>query len=114
MIEQALQRIEEHPRGRAIVITLSFLVGLLLLWPLADDYSALTANRAKLAEELDDSRADGEQIGQLETRVAAAAQELAELESRTVSEQAISDFRNDLVELVRQSGCQVRRIDNGS
>jgi len=114
MVGQLLRRLAEHPRGRVFVIILSFVIGLVLVWPLADEYSALAENREKLVTDLYDTQLEGDRLTDFERRVGETTRKLGELEARAVGEDELAEFRGRIVELARQAGCQVRRINASS
>ena len=110
MIETALRRLIDHPRGMMIVITLSFVVGLALVLPLADEYSALREEADNLLHELSEAQKEHKNLPLFEKRIAKQQAELAAWEDRAISDEEASEFRHRMVTLVRESGCQVRRV----
>lgn len=113
MIKKALQTLIDHPRGLLIVIILSFGMGLVLVLPVVDEYSALRDQAEKLLQELDEAGVDQENLPKFEQRIVQQQAELAALEARAISDEQASEFRNKMVSLVRESGCQVRRVSLG-
>ncbi|MBX7168053.1 MAG: hypothetical protein K1X74_17085 [Pirellulales bacterium] len=110
-LETLVKTIAEHPRRRTIVTLLTLVTLVMVMWPAADEYLALCDFRAHLMQSLDEARAEAEALPQLEKLAQQRATELAAFEQRTVDEGETFRFREELVELVRQSGCQMRRID---
>ncbi|QDS99363.1 hypothetical protein [Adhaeretor mobilis] len=97
-----------------IVATATLLIGLVTLLPLADDYSERSEACSVLTEELDRARQKVEALPKFEERVAALSTELTALESRAVTAERVGDFRSRIIELARESNCQLRRIDIGT
>lgn len=113
-IESALRTFCESQHRLLIVIAVTFVIGLVTLWPLVDDYFAGKNERAEITEELRSARLDEAAIDQLEEKVGDLTAQLEAIDSRTVSQTNVSTFRSQLVELARASGCQVRRITVGA
>lgn len=113
-LELHLRALAEHPRRRIIVTILTCGTLVMALWPAADEYFALCDFRAHLAESLDDARQEAAALPELEQKAARRAAELAVWENKTVGETDTHRFREELVELVRLSGCQMQRIDVGA
>jgi hypothetical protein len=88
-------------------------LALLAIWPAVDEYAAESSARAELAEELAEARHSVGQLRQLEATAARGRQELARLQSLTVAESRLDEFRGRVVELARTSGCQIRKIQLG-
>ncbi|MEM9185561.1 MAG: hypothetical protein AAGB00_03605 [Planctomycetota bacterium] len=101
-------------RHRWLIVTgATFLASLVTILPQADQYLTLRADEDEKTEELDEARQTAQMLAGLRDRVVETTSELEALERRTLPEEAVSDFRNQLVEMVRESGCQVRRIGVG-
>jgi hypothetical protein len=86
---------------------------MVVIWPAADDYIALRAQRVKLARNLARNQVLVEGLPRLRDQTLEAEKKLHALEMETVSPDRIHVFRGHVVELVRQSGCQIRRIQVG-
>lgn len=114
MNEQLLRRFCESPQRKLIVSTVTILLGLAVLTPLVDDYFDKKESRRTLAEELDHARETASQLPKLESQVAEVVDELRLLEGRSVSDETVSAYRNQIVELIRDSNCQIRRLDLAS
>ncbi|MDZ4656006.1 MAG: hypothetical protein SH868_00365 [Bythopirellula sp.] len=82
-----------------------------MLTPLVDEYFDNKESRRALAEELENARQTAEQLPSLEKQVAAVVAELEILEGRSVSEDTVSAYRTRLVDMIRESSCQIRRLD---
>jgi hypothetical protein len=96
-----------------IVATSTGLVALAVFLPMVDDYFDKRTSRSELTDELAAARRTAETLPQLEQQAAAVRKELQALETRTIDEAALAHYRSRLVDLVRESGCQIRRIEVG-
>ena len=114
MIEQALQRFCETKHRTLIVIAGTFVVGLVLVIPLVDAYSAGRSEKEELLAELDSSQQVAADLEQFESRVAAKLAQLKTAEARTVDDDSMPVLRSKLVDLAKESGCSVRRISVGT
>ena len=110
MIETAIRQLIDHPRGMLIVITLSFVLGLALVLPLADEYSALREEADNLHQSLSEAQLERQNLPLFEKRIENQESELAALEDKAISDDEASEFRHRMVALVRESGCQVRKV----
>ncbi|MCA9262008.1 MAG: hypothetical protein KDA61_22475 [Planctomycetales bacterium] len=104
----------ESPRRSLIVASVTTLVALVLGVPLADELYDKKMRCDALAEELVRARQTAEALPAFEQRVGALTGELASLEAREISEESLAAYRSKLVDIVRASGCQIRRIQLGS
>ncbi len=104
----------ESPHRKLIVAILTTLIGLVVLLPLVDDYFGNKRSRRTLTDELNNARQTVEILPTFEKRVLQLDEEVGQLESRSVSGDTVSQFRSKLVDLIRDSGCQVRRLDVGA
>ena len=114
MIEQLLRRFLESPGRRGIVITLTFLIGLAVIWPAADEYRALQNQQVRLTATLTNTRATVERLPAFQQQVDQKIQLLTALESQELKEQDANQFRNWIVGLGRQTGCDMRRVHIGT
>jgi hypothetical protein len=97
-----------------IVATATALVALATVVPLVDEYFDNRNNRNGLSEELVRARDTARALPEYQTRAATVEGELAALELRTVGDESLGAFRSRLVDVVRESGCQIRQIEVGS
>jgi hypothetical protein len=114
MIEQTLRTFCESRRRGLIVIGGTFAIALVLILPLVDLYLAERSAKAELLTELASAGEVVETIGKTEARLAANTAELKTYEARTVDEQTLPAMRTKLVELARDTGCSLRRINVGN
>lgn len=104
-------RPDARRRRRWIVIILTCAIGLLVVWPAADEYFALRDHRADLLQSLEEARTDAERLTAWRELASERALALSELDARTVGDDNAYELRNELVELVRRSACSLRRIE---
>jgi hypothetical protein len=114
MNETLVRKFCESPRRKLIVAIVTILLGVTIIIPVVDDYFDKKESRRALAEELDNARQTGARLPSLEKEVAAVVGQLTALEDRSVSEESLSGYRTRLVDLIRESSCQIRRLDVAS
>jgi len=113
MIRQTIRAVAESRRRWLIVTGGTFAVGLLLIVPLVDVYLAESAEKKALLAEVGAASLISAQLEKFESRVNEHVAELEALEVRTVDEQRLPALRDRLVELARQTGCSLRRLNVG-
>ncbi len=113
MINQYLNCLLESRHRRLIVIIGTFVTGLVTLLPLADEYRGLVARRTELELELQTATNQSSQLPKIEQQVQQRGKTLAAWEARMVPHDRVQQFRGRVVALVRESGCQIRRIHTG-
>lgn len=111
MNDTVLRKFCESPRRGLIVTIATILLGLVVLTPLVDDYFDSRERCAALRDEIGLAREEAELLPQLVQQTERVVEQLASQESRCVSESTLSDYRSHLVEMVRDSGCQIRRLE---
>jgi hypothetical protein len=94
-----------------IVATATLLVALAAVLPQADDYFNKRNSRNELSENLVRAQETADTLPQYEERVAEVTQKLEALEQRTVDEARLASFRNRIVDVVREAGCQIRQFE---
>lgn len=113
MVESVLRRFVEHPSRKWIVIILTLLAGLVVIWPLVDEYFV---QRDRLSD-LETSLVEAQQLvgrrAMVEQRLADKQVELTSLETRTLPEARMFEFRSQMAEAARNSGCQVQQMRLG-
>jgi len=103
----------EHRARRAVVIIVTFAIGLLTLWPAVDDVIVARRQRQQLLVELTDAQQQAAELATLRQQAADRAATLRQVGASAVAQKEVHAFRNHLVELARGNGCRVRRIDLG-
>jgi hypothetical protein len=114
MIEQALRRFCESKHRTLIVIAGTFVVGLLLVLPLVDVYCAGNNEKEALIEELASAEQVAAALPKLESRAAEKLAQLEAFERRTVDEASMPVLRGKLVDLAKEAGCSIRRLNVGA
>jgi hypothetical protein len=113
MNDSLIRRFCESRHRWLIVATATSLVALAALLPMVDDFFDKRSNRSELSESLAAARRTAESLPEYEKHAESIRTELAALEVRTVEEAGVAHFRSRLVDVVRESGCQIRRIEVG-
>lgn len=114
MAESILRRFLEHPHRQWIVIILTISTALVVIWPLADDYLAHRGRSRELERSLAEAQAAVAQRGMYEQRLEQTQEELKGLEARSLPEQRMFEFRGDVAEIARSTGCQVQQMRLGN
>ena len=113
MIEQTLRRFCESPHRWLIVIAGTFVVALVLVMPLVDAYFAGSDEKETLLAELDSAKQIAVDLDQFESRVGEKLAQLKVFEARTVNEDSLAALRGQLVDLAKDTGCNIRRLSVG-
>lgn len=111
MNESPLRKFCESRHRKLIVVIVTTVFGLLVLVPLVDDYFDKNNRCTTLTSDLDRARLTEQGLPELEKEVAQIVSRLEAIDSRAISGDSLSDYRNRVVDIVRKSGCQVRRFD---
>jgi hypothetical protein len=114
MNDSLIRKFCESRRRWLIVATASGLLGLVALLPMVDDYFDKRSSHSELSEKLAAARLTAETLPKLEKQATAVRVELDSLEVRTVDDANLARFRSELVDQVRDAGCQIRRLEVGS
>src|SRR3954467_2455449 len=109
-VEGILRPIVEHPKRGWIVITATFVIGVVFTWPAVDYYFAAAANHRQLVAEVETGIATASRLGLYQNQLEKQTEKLGSLEARTLSPDKIERFRNQVTEWVKESGCQLRRV----
>lgn len=111
MHDSLIRKFCENRYRWLIVATATLLVALAAVLPLVDDFFDKRTGRSDLASRMEEARRTAKQLPTFERQVAEVRSQLTALEVRTVDEASLPQFRSRLVDLVRESGCQIRRIE---
>jgi len=114
MIEPALRRFCESKHRKLIVIAGTFVVGLVLVLPLVDVYSAGRSEKEALLAELVSAEEVAKTLPQMDSRVAEKVAQLEAFQKRTVDEESLPALREKLVDLAKEAGCSIRRLNVGA
>ncbi len=113
MIEQALRRFCESKHRKLIVISATFIVGLLLVLPLVDCIRAGRDDKEGLLAELDSARSVASELDVFERRVNEKLGQLKSFDTRTVDDASLPRLRGKLVDFAKDSACSIRRLNVG-
>ncbi len=113
MIEQTLRRFCESKHRKLIVIAGTFIVGLLLVMPLVDVYSAGRNEKEALLTELESAQSVAAELQPFERRVNEKIAELKLLEARTVDDNSLPKLRGKIVDFAKETACSIRRFNVG-
>ena len=114
MIESALQQLLTHRHRQKAVIIVTLLTGLVVVWPAVDGYIEARKNKLDARAQLERTNAE---IGKLALHTKLYERKMAEVEAltrRTVQESSAQQLRNNIVQLVRDAGCTMRRARLGN
>jgi hypothetical protein len=114
MIEQTLRRFCESKHRWLIVIGGTFVVGLVLVLPLVDVYSADRDEKSTLLAELDSAKRVAAELKQFEKRVGEKLAELQVYEARTVDDGSLPALRGKLLDFAKETQCSIRRLSVGN
>jgi hypothetical protein len=114
MNDSLIRKFCESRHRWLIVATATGLLALAALLPMVDDFFDKRTSRSELSESLAAARVTAESLPVYEKQTAAVGKELEALEVRTIDEASVARFRSRLVDVVRDSGCQIRRIEVGA
>lgn len=113
MVETVLRRVLEHPKRVWIVISLTLVIGLVFTWPAVDSYSAARDHRAALEADLQEGNALVGKVDLYRKQAEKKLAQLKELERKALSPAQIEQLRNQLVVIVKESHCKLRRVRLG-
>lgn len=113
MIEETLRRFCESRYRKLIVTAGTFVVGLVLVMPLVDVLRNGRNEQESLLAELDSARNIASELAAFETRVADKKEQLKVYEARTVDEESLPSLRGKLVDLAKETGCNIRKLSVG-
>ena len=113
MVETLLRRVLAHPKRVWIVIFVTLGIGLLFTWPAVDSYSAAKDHRAKLESELKEGEELAGKADLYQKLAEKKHAQLRELETKALSPAEIEGLRNQLVVMVKDSHCKLRRVRLG-
>jgi hypothetical protein len=114
MIEQTLRRFCESKHRWLIVIGGTFVVGLVLVMPLVDVYSADRDEKTTLLADLDSAKRVAGDLKLFEKRVAEKLAVLQVYEARTVDDESLATLRGKLMEFAKETECSIRRLSVGN
>jgi hypothetical protein len=113
MNEHALRKFCESRHRPLIVIAGTFVAGLVLVLPSVDVYYAGRSEKSALEGELENARGIAANT-QLESRLTEKLSQLAAMDDRTVDDESLPALRGRLLDLAKETGCNIRRLNVGA
>jgi len=113
-VHELIDRFCDSPRRWLIVTAVTFVVAIATLLPQVDQYLAVRADEDEQSEKLAKAGIIAEELPRFRERVAETTAKLEALEGRTLPAERQASFRNQVVNVIRESGCQMRRINVGA
>lgn len=113
MNDALIRKFCESPSRWPVVAIGTTLLTLALVYPLADDYFEARSRLSDLQIQLVEAEITAAALPAEEEEVADLVAQLDALEQRALDGESVARFRSRLIELIRESGCQVRRLDVG-
>jgi Tfp pilus assembly protein PilO len=93
-----------------IVITLTFITGLLILLPAVEDYSAAKERTQAAREKLEDTKRQLQNLPQLQRMFEQKKKALQALETKAVTEQNLDQLRENFHRLIRDTNCAMKSL----
>jgi hypothetical protein len=111
MVNDTIRWIVRHEKRVWIVITLTFLTGLVLTLPAVEEYSAAATRIADAREKLDEVNRRLDNLPLLKKRFAEKEREVTALEAKAITPKEVEGLHATLQQLIRETGCDMRRLD---
>jgi hypothetical protein len=112
-VESLLRALVAHPRRGLFVIILTSGLGLVTLWPVVDEYFVLLDDCARTELSIVEAQQEIATIDQIRRLSAGQKEELEKQRKKMLVVEDVHQFSSKLVELTRNAGCQLRRVDLG-
>lgn len=109
-----IRRLCESPHRKLIVTIVTTLFGLLVLIPLVDEYFDNQESLSNLTGDLDRARSTAKSLPKIEKQFAELSEKLTQIESRSITGDSLSAYRNKVVGLVHSTNCRVKQFDVGT
>ena len=108
MVDGTLRWVIRHEKRAWIVITVTFITGILLVLPAVEEYSAATERTRTAREKLEEAKRQVQNLPQLKQTFEKKKQLLVGLESKAVTEKDVLQLKEALQKLIRETGCSMR------
>lgn len=105
-----IRRFVEHPKKRTFVTTITSLILLALGWPAVDEYSAINGRRKELEGNLTTALATSSKLQDYEALLEKQQASHSGISERVMTDDRVEHLRTEVVQLVRDAGCGMRRI----
>lgn len=112
-VETLLRALVSHPRRGLFVIILTSGLALLTLWPVVDEYFVLLDDCARTELSIVEAQQEIASIEQIRRMTDGQQSQLDQLRKKMLVVEDVHQFSSKLVELTRNAGCQLRRVDLG-
>lgn len=106
-----LRALVEHPSRRMIVIIATCVTTLATLWPAADEYLAQREHQDEMESSLQLAKSEIQKLPSVRRVAASTLEQVHQLRKQTVAPSETHEFRTQVAEIVRNHGCQLRRLD---
>ena len=113
-VESIIRRLFEGRARRWSVITLIGVALVVFGLPAADEYFALRSREQDLTADLAQAREQVQTIDELRLRAEEVTAELTAVQSQALLDENLQEYRESLVTMTRESGCQLRKLNTGS
>lgn len=111
MVDTTLRWVIRHEKRTVIVITLTFVTGILLILPAVEDYSAAKERIQTARENLEEAQRQVENLPQLQRLFERQKRDLSQLEAMAVTAKEAENLRELLQKAIRETGCIPRTVD---
>lgn len=108
--ESVIRRFVEHPKKRTFVITLTSVILLALGLPAVDEYSAINGRRKELERNLTTALETSSKLHDYEALLSRQQVSNQSISERVMTADRVEHLRTEVVQLVRDAGCGMRRI----
>lgn len=110
MVDGTVRWIIQHEKRTLIVITLTFVTGLLLILPAVEEYSAAKDRLRTAREKVSETKRQLQNLPQLQRTFEQKKRELQALESKAVTQNDVEHLRGLLQKLIRETECEMREV----
>lgn len=111
MVSTTLRWVVRHEKRTLIVISLTFVTGLLLLLPAVEEYSTAKARIQTARQNLDEANQQLQNLPLLRRTFEERKRELEHLEKKALTPREVENLRGNLQQLIRENGCVMRTLD---
>ena len=113
MVNGTVLWVVRHEKRVWIVITLTFLTGLVLTLPAVEEYSAAATRVANAREKLAEVNRQLDNLPQLQRLFTDKEREVAKLEAKSITQKEVEHLHSTLQQMIRDSGCEMRTLNIG-
>lgn len=113
MMDDLIVKFCENRRSWLFVVGGTLVLALVLVLPQVDEYLAVADEKSAVLKKLELAEESARLLPGYEQRVIEQSEIVTERLGNTLNQQNEADYRNAIVKLVRESGCQLRRLNVG-